>query len=84
MRTHDERKTARHALRWPRFNSDAGLHGIDTRETISLAGYRTQELSTLEARPVQREYCFSETIEAMCCQDQLIMSAATDGPYATE
>jgi hypothetical protein len=37
-----------------------------------------------ERQLIEREYCFSETVEAMSCQDQLIMSAATGGPSATE
>jgi hypothetical protein len=53
------------------------------KRSVSLA-ITPQELRGLEVRPVQREYCFSETIEVMSCQDQLIMSAATGGPSATE
>ncbi len=43
-----------------------------------------QTTVTQEKQLLQREYCFSETVEAISCEDQLIMSAATGGPSVTQ
>jgi hypothetical protein len=56
-----------------------------TTASISTAqSVASQPPTAPEKQPIQREYCFSETLEAMSCEDQLIMSAATGGPSHTE
>jgi hypothetical protein len=56
-----------------------------TNASISAAQSVVPQTSAAQEKQlIQREYCFSETVEAMSCEDQLIMSAATGGPSHTE
>jgi hypothetical protein len=56
-----------------------------TNASISAAQSVVPQTSAAQEKQlIQREYRFSETVEAMSCEDQLIMSAATGGPSHTE
>jgi hypothetical protein len=53
-------------------------------ETVAASSVAAVVPTTQNVTVSQTEYCFSEAVEFVSCEDQLIMSAATGHPASTQ